>query len=129
MAVLPEIEFTFIRTLGDASAELDAELQQLYESMRSQGVDVSDLRKFGSINFGAGIHWEFLNGFIAHLAPTVVPILGTVLGAWLNARYGRKVRVKIGDIEAEARTPEELERLLEKAQKIRERNEPKRILP
>ena len=40
-----------------------------------------------------------------------------VVGGWLVARQGRKVRVKIGDTEVEARTVTELEAILELAQK------------
>jgi len=41
-----------------------------------------------------------------------------------NARYGRKVRLKIGEIEAEAQTREEVEKLLARAQEIQQRNQP-----
>ena len=51
--------------------------------------------------------------------------LGTALGAWLHARYGRKVRLKIGDIEAEAQTLKEVEKLIARAQEIQQRNQPK----
>jgi hypothetical protein len=53
--------------------------------------------------------------------------LGGIAGAWLQAKNGRKVRLKVGDIEAEAQTAEEVERLLAKAQEIQQLNEPKKI--
>ena len=31
---------------------------------------------------------------------TLGPLLGAVLGAWVQSKVGRKVRLKIGDIEA-----------------------------
>jgi hypothetical protein len=65
--------------------------------------------------------------FYVQLAAMVGPTVGTALGAWLHARYGRKIRVKIGDVEAEAQTVAEVARLLEKAQQIQQRNEPKKI--
>jgi hypothetical protein len=37
------------------------------------------------------------------------------MGAVLQARYGRKVRIKIGDVEAEGRNVEEIEALLKLA--------------
>jgi hypothetical protein len=40
--------------------------------------------------------------------------LAAVAVAWLHARSGRKVRLKFGDVEAEARTPEEVEQLLDR---------------
>jgi hypothetical protein len=49
------------------------------------------------------------------------------VGAWLNARYGRKVRLEIGDIKAEASTVKEVEALLALAQDTQRRNQPKVI--
>jgi hypothetical protein len=40
--------------------------------------------------------------------------LAAVAVAWLHALSGRKVRLKFGDVEAEARTPEEIEQLLDR---------------
>ena len=67
--------------------------------------------------------------FVLKLVSSVGPVLGVAVGSWLRGRYGRKVRLKIDGIEAEASTPEDVEKLLNKAQEIRERNEPKRIFP
>jgi hypothetical protein len=53
--------------------------------------------------------------------------VGAALGAWLTARYGRKVRVKIGDIEVEAQSPKQVEELLARAQKFAEKNQAKVI--
>lgn len=41
------------------------------------------------------------------------------LTGWLRARYGRKARIKIGDLEAEARTIRDIEELLRLAAKYR----------
>ena len=54
-------------------------------------------------------------------------IATTTLGAWLRNRYGRKVRIKVGDIEAEASTAEEIDQLLLRAQALKQAIEPKRI--
>lgn len=50
----------------------------------------------------------------------------TMLGVWLKSKLGRRVKVRVGDIEAEASTPEELERLLERAGAIKKRIEESR---
>lgn len=50
--------------------------------------------------------------YLLPLIQTIGPTLGVVLVAWLQGRAGRKVKIKIGDMEAEGRTPEEIERLL-----------------
>jgi hypothetical protein len=47
--------------------------------------------------------------YIITPVPILGPAFGTVLGAWLQARHGRKLRVKLDDIEIEAQTPEQVE--------------------
>jgi hypothetical protein len=49
------------------------------------------------------------SAFVVTLAPERRPAFGNVLGAWLQARYGRKIRVTFDDIEIEAQTPEQVE--------------------
>lgn len=46
------------------------------------------------------------------------PVLTGILGAWLQSKTGRKVRLKVGDVEVEARTVSEAEKLLERAQAL-----------
>ncbi len=53
------------------------------------------------------------------LAEKAGPTLGTALIAWLHGRRGRKVRIKFGDIEAEASSTREVERLLDRIEKLR----------
>ena len=55
---------------------------------------------------------ESRRDFIVTVAPERRPAFGNVLGAWLQARYGRKIRVKSGDLEIEAQTPDQVELLL-----------------
>ncbi len=50
-------------------------------------------------------------GEIAVLLQAVSPLLTGILGAWLQSKAGRKVRLKVGDIEIEARTVEEADQL------------------
>ena len=61
------------------------------------------------------------------LAVALAPALCTALGAWLGSRNGRKMRIKVGDIEAEAQTQEQVEKLLMRAleiqREIQERNQ------
>ncbi|KJR90096.1 hypothetical protein VP95_30170 [Burkholderia pseudomallei] len=58
-------------------------------------------------------------GMVVEFAKVIVPLLGPALGAavtgWFQGRTGRKLRLKVGDVEIEARTPEEVEQLLKQA--------------
>ncbi len=59
-----------------------------------------------------------LGEFIAVLKTLGGPAIGAVAlaaGAWVQTRYGRKVRLKIGALEAEGRSVEEVEKLLKVA--------------
>ncbi len=57
-------------------------------------------------------------GEIVVLLQAVSPVLTGILGAWLQSKTGRKVRLKVGDVEVEARTVSEAEKLLERAQAL-----------
>ena len=123
----PELELAFIPVPDDApfrSSEYQRELRQFENSAQLQGLAIAsgvELRKV------AGAETVYLGDFTIKLAVVVGPALGTIIGAWLHARYGRKVRLKIGEIEAEAQTVEEVEKLLARAQEIQQRNQPKVI--
>ena len=64
-------------------------------------------------------------GQIAVLASAFGPVLAGILGAWLQSKAGRKVRLKDGDIEIEARTVEEVGKLLDMAAEQRAKREQK----
>lgn len=66
-------------------------------------------------------------GRFAVVLDKATPALTALLGAWLAGRNNRKARVKVGDVEAEARTPEQVKDLLEWALTVQERKEPKKI--
>lgn len=57
--------------------------------------------------------------FALSFGPPAIAALAAVTGAWLQARYGRKIRLKVGDVEAEARTMAEIKQLLEQAAAFR----------
>ena len=59
----------------------------------------------------AGYHLsEFTLSFIKDMATVV----SAALVAWITSKYGRKVRVKYSDIEVEASSVEEVEKLIDK---------------
>jgi len=58
--------------------------------------------------------WAFPE-FLVPLAQPIGPTLGVVIVAWIQSRPGRKARLRVGDIEVEARTEEDVDELLERA--------------
>lgn len=97
------------------------EIAEFENSLAVQGIKVSSRIEFGKAADGYSIA---LGEFGIKLAATMGPVLGTVLGAWLHARYGRKARVKIGDIEAEAQTVEEVKQLLNRVEEFQRHRRP-----
>jgi hypothetical protein len=110
------------------SAPYQKELAEFREFLEGQGHLVGSIKDALLGMFGeCPVPLTLLGDFTVKLAAIAGPALGTGIGAWLHAKYGRKVRLKIGDIEAEAQTREEVEKLLERAQEIQQRNLPKVI--
>ena len=58
--------------------------------------------------------------FIITLAPRLDQVFGAVLAAWLQAQYGRKIRVKFDDLEIEAQTGAQVETLLARLEAVRQ---------
>lgn len=112
---------------GQLSLELVAddisqkELSELGETLRQRGVPFSQL----STGFEAAGGGDYLlpGYFVAikELGPPVIAAIAAGAGAWVQARFGRKVRLKVGDIEAEGRSVEEIESLLKKVAEYRDR--------
>ena len=88
------------------------ELSSFSEALRATGANHSQYAIVFDADEGGGYP---LAQFAIVVVPPVVSAAAAVCGAWVQARYGRKVRLKIGDVEAEGRTAEEIERLLEQA--------------
>jgi hypothetical protein len=100
------------------SPEFQAGLQTFDDALRAEGIKVSPrvlVRK------SAGGGSSYVGEFLIPLAQVVGPALGVVLVAWLQGRSGRKVKLKVGDVEAEARSVEEVQTLLRSAQQFRDK--------
>jgi hypothetical protein len=110
------IELTLLRAPGDPaqfSDEHQAALELVDRDLRRCGLEVT--------GFAAHPAGEtHLGQFLITLGPPVVAAVAAIAGAWVQARYGRRVRLKFDDIEAEARTPEEIENLLKRVAQFRE---------
>lgn len=87
--------------------------RQFFEQIAAAGVDIAaintlSMEEAGSISILSG-------AFVLPLAQVVGPIASAALVAWFQGKAGRKVRIKVGDIEVEARTKEEATLLLQRA--------------
>lgn len=87
---------------------IDAKLKTLSSRVQAR----ADFQKSGT-----GGSW-LTGDFLVHLSALGTP-LGALFGAWVTAKLGRKVRVKIGDIEVEAVTTKEVEHLLQRAKELK----------
>lgn len=79
--------------------DYQSELRNLGQALKADGLEIQD------VGCPPG-EWRVKLG--AALAPT----LGAPVGLWLQARRGRTVRLKMGEIEADVRTVEELTRVI-----------------
>lgn len=95
-----------------SNPEYQRELGDLLHSLRSNGIGVSArYDALDAVNGASG----FSGTFVIKL-PSIGPVFGAVIGAWLDSRYGRKAKLQIGDIQAEAQTAQELIKLVKNHQ-------------
>ena len=107
-----ELRFSMIPSPEDPpwrSADYQSELRELGVRLRADGLAIRE------VNFSAGcsdcppaVSGEWRVPLNAGLAP----ILEAPLGSWLQARRGRTARLRIGEIEADVRSVQELVRVI-----------------
>ncbi|MFM0205683.1 hypothetical protein PQR53_38410 [Paraburkholderia fungorum] len=112
------LRLTLVRSADDHAAfspGYQAELRQFYQLVRADGTRVSAVAfTVDSVGASGGLMGEF----VIPLAQVIGPVLGGAAVAWLQGRAGRTLRLKVGDLEVEARTPEEIGQLLKQAQAL-----------
>ena len=120
-----EFSLDLVRTAADPpenDPEFQKELSRFGAALRDAGVPYSQSAiAFDSVE-GHGYPLPEFIVAMKVLGPPAIAALATAAGAWVQARYGRKVRLTIGDVEAEARTPEEVESLLRIAKQFQADN-------
>lgn len=125
----PELRLRLIAAPDDpalSSPEYQKELRDFYQALESEGVEASPIRyAHDAVGGGGGLTREFTL-IVTTLAP-IVAAAAAVAGAWLHAKYGRKLRVKFGDIEGEAPRLEELEKAVRLVEECQQRNRPRVI--
>jgi len=127
----PQLELRLILGPNDpplTSAMCQEALRAFVGAVSAAGFDVSAtsrLLESADALGGGGLSGRFIIDLVTN--KNLWLVLGPIITAWLTRRNGRKIRVKVGDIEVEAHTPEDVEKLLTKAQEIQDRNRPKVI--
>jgi|ERR1017187_3904170 hypothetical protein len=115
----PALDLTLIPAPDDSplkSPTCQAELQRFEQYLSSHGLEVSytmEVRE--SWTPGPNLA-PYLGDFTIKLVGTIGPPLIAGIAGWLHGRSGRKVRIKVGDLEVEAPTTKEVEKLLVLAQ-------------
>jgi hypothetical protein len=110
-----QIEIRLIRAPDDPQINAPAyqnELSAFSSVLRERGITYSQRGMVFDSAAGGGFP---LGQYIIPIATGVVGAISAACVAWLNARSRRKVRIKIGDVEAEASTIKEVDALLKRA--------------
>ena len=101
-------------SLSDQAYQL--ELRDFSSALREAGVTFS--QRAMAFDSAQAVGYP-LGEYFLSLAGIAGPVLGVAVGAWLQGRAGRKVRLKVGDIEIEAASQEEVEALLNKVLELK----------
>jgi hypothetical protein len=91
------------------SDDYQSELRKLGLALRGDGLEI---REVGSHPVRSGETSPISGEWRVKLGATLEPILKAPVGSWLQARRGRTARLRIGEIEADVRTAEELARVI-----------------
>lgn len=94
------------------SAEFQKALSEFARSLRAKDVQVASRSfAFDAVHGGGGLTGTFGLAFFT-LPPNLRSVIAAAVGAFLHNKYGRRARLKYGDVEAEASSVEEVEKLL-----------------
>jgi hypothetical protein len=110
------------------SREFQAEFRELRKALRDNGLEAeSPFMTLDSADAVSG----FIGELVIPFAKIAAPVVGVVVGAWLHSKAGRKVKIKVGDVQVEATTKDalttpELEKILQRALKARTKIDAKR---
>jgi hypothetical protein len=99
------------------------ELRAFAQTIRGEGLPIVGKPALAKMAGGPFLSGEFLLKLTEKIGP---PLIAGIAG-WLHVRSGRKVPLKVGDIEVEAPTMKEVEKLVALVPEIRQRNQLKAI--
>lgn len=124
-----ELEITMIPALEDPDERSPGYQRQLGEFARSltkAGIEHTPAGSGPTLMTETAV-FTYAGKFVVTMIKGHGPLLVTAIAAWLHGRSGRRARLKIDHIEAEAQTVKELKKILKQAKKIRRRDQPKAI--
>ena len=125
MPLPAEIKFILKRSPEDGpqfSRDHQASIGEVFTAFHNEGIKIQATAfAMDAVDAVGGATGEFL-AFAKVLGPATI----AALGGWLAGRNGRKVKIKVGEIEAEANSVKELDEVLERVGKIKHDNEPRR---
>ena len=115
---LDQVKLTLLRAPDDPEGvcyEIEAKLVvRVQENLRKRGVGVTSV-----IAHPAGD--THIGQFIITLGPPAIAAIAAVAGAWVKTRFGRRIQFKFDDdVEAEARTAQEIDELLKQLTALRD---------
>ncbi|MGF6988758.1 hypothetical protein F0160_36855 [Paraburkholderia sp. JPY303] len=96
---------------SDEEDQGQAGYKKFFGQVSDAGGSISAIDSIAMESAGA-LHHLLSGTFVIPLAQVAGPIVSAAAVAWFQGRAGRKMRLKVGDVEVEARTPEEVEQLL-----------------
>jgi hypothetical protein len=102
--------------------ELRAEVDEFSRALRSTGATFSQL--IISLHAVDAFDYPSASFLITTLAPPALTAVAGIAGAWIHARAGRKIRLRVGAVQVEASTTKEIEQLLKSALILREEHKP-----
>ena len=119
-----EVEIRLKRAADDPEVRDEVFQQELRDFAR--GLRLAGLRysqRAMAFDSAAMLGYPLAEFVVKELGPPAIAALATLVGTWIGGRNGRKVRLKVGDVEVEARTIEEVRSLLEQADAMREKKD------
>jgi len=102
--------------------ELRAEVDEFSRALRLTGATFSQL--IISLHAVDAFDYPSASFLITTLAPPALTAVAGIAGAWIHARAGRKIRLRVGAVEVEASTTKEIEQLLKSVAILREKDKP-----
>ena len=112
--------------LPEESSEYQAQLRAFDEALHENGIETSATVEFLE---AAGHDLTPYLGIFKIALTGSFSALNLALAAYLKAKHGRTVELDVDGIKTKAASVEEVQQLMQIAQGVKERNEPKRILP